>query len=113
MELDFIDNSDNVGVSSVREVEVLLHQGIVAVTSDRVQVEPRRCSFLAHFAARDSSTNHKQGPAFPPMLSMPMLFPGSPAAKAPMQSTVVPLQSAAMPPMAGRCAIAQSEDALP
>ena len=65
------------------------------------------------FAARDSSTNHKQGPAFPPMVSMPMLIPGVPAAKAPMQSAVVPLQSAAMPPMAGRCAIAQSEDALP
>ena len=33
MELDFVDNSDNVGVSTVREVEVSVHQGPVEVTS--------------------------------------------------------------------------------
>ena len=36
MELDFVDNSDNVGVSTVREVEVSVHQGPVEVTSVEV-----------------------------------------------------------------------------
>ena len=33
MELDFIENSDNVEVSTVREVEVLVHQEPLGVTS--------------------------------------------------------------------------------
>ena len=42
-----------------------------------------------------------QGQAFLPMVSMPMLFPGAPVAPAHMKSTGAPLQSAAIPPMAG------------
>ena len=41
-----------------------------------------------------------QGPAFRPIASTPMLFPGALAASSPNQSARAPLQGAAMLPMA-------------
>ena len=63
-----------------------------------------RASFWALICRQGTSTNHSAGPAFPPMACMPMLFlgaRGSPAAP-------VPIQSTAMPPMAGVPLLSQS-----
>ena len=141
MELDFLDNSDNVGFITVRKVEVSVHQGPVGVTSaisDLGNGTSPNHEYYGPRAAMRHSVNvvplPLQDANVSASVAVPMLIPGTfllPGTRAPITmvsgfpakgqgANVFPQSDGGASAYSERCyaasgryAVAQSEHALP